>query len=203
MSQDNNYLSSLMSDDEDDIRFPYEKPFYYGGRYLHDYKWYHEKFPEEWALNSKIGTGPNQCDNCACSGCINGIFIGYCLNCAFYEYDGTRGRGFRIGGLEDDTIDVLGFPSAFDTYLKGVDITTIQSIENEIQSNYNPNSNSQSQSDEEKHCDENNDEQEYLTLEKERYENEEKEYFTFERYDDDEEEQNYFTYKHTHRRRRT
>jgi len=125
--RDDSIWSIRSRDDEEDI-YPNEEPFHYGDRYLYDYQWYHEKFPEDWAVYHLPGTGPGQCGNCDYYGSINGVFIGYCANCALYDYMGSRGRGF-IGDGEESTND---YPSAFDTYLEGVDITTIQLIEYEV-----------------------------------------------------------------------
>jgi hypothetical protein len=109
--------------------------YHYQDKYLYDYQWYHEKFPEEWILKHRHGTGPGQCENCADYGTVNGIFIGYCANCAIHVYKGTRGRGFIGGGLEDSANDVIEYPSAFDTYLTGVDVLTIEPIDNDIENN--------------------------------------------------------------------
>jgi len=56
-------------------------------------KKYAEYFPRYFAEHHKPGTGPEQCVNCAANGCINGIFTGYCFDCAF-KYKGYRGIGF-------------------------------------------------------------------------------------------------------------
>ena len=133
MSRYDDSIWSLLSDDEDDQYYPYDEPFYYGERYLYDYQWYHAKFPEEWATCHKEGTGPGQCNNCADYGSINGIFIGYCANCAMYVYEGSRGRGFIDVGVEFNDNNVLGCASVFDTYLKDVDIHSIEPIDSEIQ----------------------------------------------------------------------
>ena len=133
MHRDYNTIWSLMSDDYDEQPYPYDEPFHYGERYLYDYQWYHEKFPEEWAVCHKEGTGPGQCTNCADYGSINGVFIGYCANCAIYNYEGARGRGFIDVGKEISDNDVLGFASVFETYLKDVDIHAIEPIESEYQ----------------------------------------------------------------------
>jgi hypothetical protein len=120
---------SILSDDDYEYQYPYEDPFYYENKYLYAHKWYHENFPEEWAINNLEGTGPGYCLNCEDYGSINGVFIGYCVNCAIYEYEGTRGRGFTSVGVECMDNDVMCYPSAFDTYLKGVDINNIVSID--------------------------------------------------------------------------
>ena len=121
-------LWSLMSDDEDEDRYPFEEPFHYQGKYLYDYSWYHENFPEEWLNSHNIDeTGPKYCTNCEEYGCINGIFIGYCVNCAQHVYKGSRGRGFINIGMEAEYNTVVG-DSVFETYLKNVDIWEIAPI---------------------------------------------------------------------------
>ena len=117
---------NYVSDDEDE--YPQEEPFHYEDKYLYDYQWYHEKFPVAWAVNHKEGTGPGQCSNCADYGSINGVFIGYCANCATCDYEGTRGRGFIEAGVELSENDVLRFESAFETYLSGVNLNEILPI---------------------------------------------------------------------------
>ena len=136
MSHFDESILSLLSDDDNDMPYPYDAPFHIGDKYLYDYQWYHEKFPEDWAICPKEGTGPGQCENCTDYGCINGIFIGYCVNCALYDYDGSRGRGFINVGVEYTDNEGPEFPSIFDTYLKDVDIYAIQPIESDI--NYKP-----------------------------------------------------------------
>jgi len=113
---------------------PEEMPFYYADRYLYDGVWYHINFPENWAKNHSYGTGPLDCANCAYFGSVNGVVIGYCINCADLDYQGDRGRGFIDIGVELDDQTVREFDSAFDTYLKGVDVSTIRSIEEIIPS---------------------------------------------------------------------
>jgi len=85
-----------------------------------EYYWYnsicyHGAFPVEWAKNHYPDTGPLECWNCEDYGCVNGIFVGYCANCAQYVYEGERGRGFFDHGVE---LDDPSYPSAFETYLK-------------------------------------------------------------------------------------
>jgi hypothetical protein len=109
--------------------YPSEEPVYYQDKYLYDYQWYHESFPVEWAVYHEDETGPGQCSNCAKFGSVNGIFIGYCANCAIYIYEGKRGRGFIDSGLECADEDCLDFPSAYDTYLKDVDILAIEGVD--------------------------------------------------------------------------
>jgi len=92
------------------------KPAYYS----YDEELYCGTFPEEWAENHLPGTGPRECGNCAWFGSWNGVFLGYCANCAHYDYNGERGRGFIDCGKENDAEEVQHFPSAFDTYLKTI-----------------------------------------------------------------------------------
>lgn len=62
---------------------------------------YHLQFPREWAINHLHydedecdGTGPEECGNCSTYGTsVTGLFVGYCGNCAFYCYEGKRGKG--------------------------------------------------------------------------------------------------------------
>uniref|UniRef100_A0A6C0JES2 Uncharacterized protein n=1 Tax=viral metagenome TaxID=1070528 RepID=A0A6C0JES2_9ZZZZ len=108
---------------------PEEIPFYYADRYLYDGVWYHLKFPENWAKNHSCMTGPHDCANCAYFGSVNGVFLGYCCNCADYNYKGARGRGFIDIGIELNDETVIEYNSAFDTYLQGVDVSAIRSIE--------------------------------------------------------------------------
>jgi hypothetical protein len=102
------------------------KPAYYS----YDEELYCGTFPEEWVLDHSPGTGPKDCGNCSYYGSWNGVFLGYCANCAQYVYNGVRGRGFIDIGKEfpseeqilaDSVTDfVLDGPSVFDTYLKDV-----------------------------------------------------------------------------------
>lgn len=108
---------------------PMEEPFYFQNKYLYSNQWYFENFPLEWAVCQKDGTGPGQCENCDKCGAIDGVFIGYCFDCAQTVYNGERGRGFIDVGLEADDPK---HPSVFDTYLHGVNIYEIHSIEKDI-----------------------------------------------------------------------
>jgi hypothetical protein len=102
-----------------------EAPLYNGDIYYYDGVWYLSKFPEEWAKTHIDETGPSGCVNCLDYGCVNRIFIGYCVNCAIYKYHGARGRGFETSGVECADEDVVAYPSAFETYLSGVDVDDI------------------------------------------------------------------------------
>ena len=43
-------------------------------------------------------TGPDECSNCSIHGSdLNGDWRGYCLNCALYEYQFSRGLGYANG----------------------------------------------------------------------------------------------------------
>jgi hypothetical protein len=108
--------------------YPQEEPFYYEDKYLYDNFWYCKTFPLEWAQSHLDGTGPNCCMNCADFGCVFGVFIGYCANCAIHDYEGVRGRGFMGDGEEYSGEDSLDYPSAFDTYLKDINVDDITPI---------------------------------------------------------------------------
>jgi hypothetical protein len=92
------------------------KPSYYS----YDEELYCGTFPEEWVENCLEGTGPKECKNCAHYGSWNGVFLGYCANCAYYKYNGTRGRGLINIGKEASLIDINECPSIFNTYLKDI-----------------------------------------------------------------------------------
>lgn len=121
------------------------RSFYRKGKicyYSYDDELYASTFPEEWVENHLDGTGPKECGNCAYYGSWNGVFIGYCCNCAIHDYCGTRGRGFIHPGHElVASRDVSGddwmsedesnqeIPSAFDTYLKDVNHCDIGDVD--------------------------------------------------------------------------
>jgi len=77
---------------------------------------YHSRFPREWADDHLDGSGPENCANCEYFGSLNGVFIGYCGNCADYVYNGERGRGIMETGVEFDR----NGESMYDTYLSGL-----------------------------------------------------------------------------------
>ena len=67
---------------------------------------YHVNFPNHWILNELPGTG-RECMNCVGNelhrtgyAMWRGIVLGYCTNCAIYEYKGDRGAGFYGYGVE-------------------------------------------------------------------------------------------------------
>jgi hypothetical protein len=89
--------------DEDAWRY---EPVDYGDFYMIESYKYSNTFPKEWAQNHLEGTGPEQCGNCYDHGSRDGVFSGYCLNCADYDYNGERGPGLdTFNGtleIEDD-----------------------------------------------------------------------------------------------------
>jgi hypothetical protein len=88
--------------------------------------WYHISFPTNWVETNEPGTGCIECPSCAECGMLNGVCIGYCARCAIVVYKGERGRGFINTGVELslDDLAVL-FPKAADTYIQGVDLSSI------------------------------------------------------------------------------
>ena len=92
------------------------EPFYIGDHYLYDGFWYYTKFPVVWAKTHLPGTGPLECSSCVLHGTVHEgtVFLGYCANCALYEYHLNRGHGF-VGGGQEQSLP----PSAYQTYLKG------------------------------------------------------------------------------------
>ena len=72
-------------------------------------------FPIEWAedeneyicLDIESTVGPKYCNNCIEYGFYNGVFIGYCANCAFLlEY--SRGNGLLPTG-DEVSLETLAF----------------------------------------------------------------------------------------------
>ena len=94
---------------------------------------YHLNFPDEWLLYEKSDTG-RECSNCVGINGIEGfatwrgIILGYCANCSF-TYERERGIGFNGYGIEwhhSDTHE--NAVSAFDSYLKNIDLETVGDI---------------------------------------------------------------------------
>lgn len=88
-------------------------------------------FPDSWIMNELPDTG-RECSNCVgrenkrCGYAMwRGIVIGYCGNCS-QDYHGERGKGFYSNGVE--IVGRHGI-SAFDTYLKGIDLDTFGDIQ--------------------------------------------------------------------------
>ena len=73
-------------------------------------------FPLFWCLTHTAGTGPHECDNCQDYGCLSGVFIMYCANCATEYKDTAVGYGALYNGIEKCYGDVN--LSAWYTYLK-------------------------------------------------------------------------------------
>jgi hypothetical protein len=89
--------------------------------YSYDEELYCGTFPEAWAKNHLNGSGPKECKNCNWYGSWNGVFLGYCANCACNVYNGERGRGLVDIGRENEDESVIQYPSIFETYLKDID----------------------------------------------------------------------------------
>lgn len=102
---------------------PYYEIFHYRNFYQYEGELYAKQFPKEWAQTHAKGTGPNACANCRDVGSWNGVFIGYCTNCAEMEYQLCRGHGFIKPGKE--AIKDNANTSAFQTYLKDVVMDSI------------------------------------------------------------------------------
>ena len=93
--------------------------------YSYDDKLYSIHFPKKWAKDHAERTGPEMCENCEYHGSWNGVFIGYCANCAPYIYQGTRGRGMIDIGEEFNDECVQQYPSMKDTYFKNVNLDEV------------------------------------------------------------------------------
>jgi len=89
--------------------------------YSYDDELYAGTFPEEWAQDHAPGTGPKECENCR-NLCFNGVFLGYCGNCAIHVYNGTRCKGFISPGVELHNSYNHDYDSAFDLYLYEVNL---------------------------------------------------------------------------------
>jgi len=86
-------------------------------------------FPLEWAIHPKrfhdnYASCPSDCNNCLEYGSYNGVFIGYCLNCAT-EYGYERGNGFETYGVERSGDGREEKNSVWNTYLKNVKLDEI------------------------------------------------------------------------------
>ena len=98
--------------------------FYHGNvrtYYSYDDELYAGTFPESWAKNHSLCTGPKECECCRKVG-WNGVFVGYCEKCAIHVYNGARGKGFISPGKESYHPLNIEYDSAFDTYLRGVNL---------------------------------------------------------------------------------
>jgi len=106
--------------------------------------YYDIHFPLQWTLEEKttyiyydnekilFTTGPLHCNNCKLYGYYNGVFIGYCINCA-EEFEYKRGNGMTdLVGLElnedmvaFDLTNIVKENSMWNTYLKNVNLDDI------------------------------------------------------------------------------
>jgi hypothetical protein len=84
--------------------------------YSYDGIYYSVYFPFEWIIDTKPNTGPKYCQYCRIDGCVDTIFVGYCVDCARNVYQCSRGNGFELGEevLQTEYIET----SATKTYLK-------------------------------------------------------------------------------------
>lgn len=94
--------------------------------YIYDGEKYAPTFPLELAKNFKEGCGPVMCENCDYFGRWNGVMIGLCANCAFYDYKLEYGPGFISLGFEfTNNSHRTNRITAFETYLKDVALDNI------------------------------------------------------------------------------
>lgn len=89
-----------------------------GDYYTVGYYKYANSFPKEWAQSHLSGTGPEQCGNCYEYGSIDGVFVGYCLNCARYDYNCERGPGMDTGAVTEDVEQNVEQPEKNDQMAK-------------------------------------------------------------------------------------
>jgi len=93
------------------------------GNYVYNDIMYIYAFPQEWARNHILDTGPESCPTCISFGMINDIFVGYCSNCAKLYHDYERGLGFIDNEYSEAFVDVdYLVNSVFLTYLKDVEV---------------------------------------------------------------------------------
>ena len=96
--------------------------------YAYDEELYTSTFPHEWVKTHSVdGTGPSKCKNCNIFGSWNGVFIGYCMNCAEYVYNFERGKGFGIMGIENPNKGKG--TSVFNSYLKNIQLEDIGDVD--------------------------------------------------------------------------
>ena len=101
---------------------------------------YDRHFPIEWAMNPReldndFTCGPTDCLNCLHYGSYNGVFIGYCANCA-EVYDYQRGNGFIDSGEEFKHEGFYDENSVWNTYLKYVSLNEIGFLPKEEDDEY-------------------------------------------------------------------
>ena len=109
------------------VRFKRNGNFAY---YSYDDELYASCFPESWAQTHHPKTGPGNCSQCSNIGMWNGVFLGYCSNCAINIYKGTRGIGFICYGIETDFLGIMtqtqqNCKSIYDTQLKKIGLDNI------------------------------------------------------------------------------
>jgi hypothetical protein len=96
--------------------------------YNYDGELYTATFPQEWASSHAPKSGPVDCDNCRHYGSWNGVFIGYCINCANNPlYEGQRGRGMMSQGIELYKTISKNI-SMYDSYFKDADLEKVGDI---------------------------------------------------------------------------
>ena len=96
--------------------------------YNYDGELYTATFPQKWASSHAQGSGPVECVNCRFYGCWNGVFIGYCINCANNPlYEGRRGRGMMSQGIELYNTKTKNI-SMYDSYFKDVNLEKVGDI---------------------------------------------------------------------------
>lgn len=133
MSNINN-MSEIIS--HMDIEYPQGRDYktYRGFRY-------HLNFPDAWILDEKIGSG-RECANCVGESfpltglpdmtgfaMWRGIILGYCTNCAEYDYNYERGPGFYEHGVEMQDNENSVNVTAFDMYLGEIEFEALGDLE--------------------------------------------------------------------------
>ena len=136
MSNFNN-ISEISSDL--DVDYPYDTIEYPEGKDYKTYRGfrYHLNFPDAWILDEKEDTG-RSCANCVGAHCPltglpdmtgfamwRGVILGYCANCAEYDYQYERGPGFYEHGVEMQDNENSVILSAFDMYLGEIDFEAL------------------------------------------------------------------------------
>jgi hypothetical protein len=102
--------------------------------YSYDGELYTGSFPYAWAKMHIAGTGPKECDHCKLCGFYNGVFIGYCANCAS-QYDNVRGPPFCSVDVNADSLDDSNKPF----WMEGIawyNVGKIELLHDSIQSYY-------------------------------------------------------------------
>jgi hypothetical protein len=127
------YYIDYLGKNEDSLTIYYDIHFPLNWLFNEEFKMYPCPSSNNNNLNSDSLTGPNHCSNCRNFGYYNGVFIGYCLNCAA-EFENSRGNGMTDieEGLELNehmvAFDLTYFKkeySIWNTYLKNVSLQEI------------------------------------------------------------------------------